>query len=77
MERRPANEWRQAPIISRPNVGQDLLARATLSFGNGTHENLTSQFRIDTWSSPFTLSSGYLNVGHPGRHLVGSLQEVV
>ena len=39
----------------------------------GVAESLSCPFRIDTWSSPFTV--GYLNVGR--RHLVGSLQEVV
>ena len=69
----PTNEWRQSPLISRPSIGQYLLDQAALSIMNGAHENLTCQFRMDTWSSPFTV--GYLNVGR--RHLVGSLPEVV
>ena len=54
-------------------MGKDLLNRAALLIEGGTEEHLTSQLRMDTWSSPFTV--GYLNVGR--RHLVGSLQEVV
>ena len=71
----PSHEWRQAPIISRPSVGKDLVNRASesMSIEGGADEGLTSQFRMDTWSSPFTV--GYLNVGR--CHLVGSLQEVV
>ena len=69
----PAQEWLQAPIAARPSVGHDLLTQVTSSIRTGAVESLTCPFRIDTWSSPFTV--GYLNVGR--RHLVGSLQEVV
>jgi hypothetical protein len=73
-----------SPLISRPSIGKDLVDQAALSIMNGTHENLAErvngthehrQFRIDTWSSPFRVTAGYLNVGR--RHLVGPLQEVV
>ena len=67
----PECDWLQAPIISRPSVGRELLDRATRSISSGNGENYP--YRTDTWSSPFTVM--YLNVGR--RHLVGSLSEVV
>ena len=69
----PAHAWLQAPIASRPSTGCDLLDRAALSIRGEAGENLNCPYRMDTWSSPFTV--GYLNVGR--RHLVGSLPEVV
>ena len=59
-------------MISRPLVDWNLLSRATsLQIGSGEASN--SPYRMDTWSSPFTVP--YLNVGR--RQLVGSLGEVV
>ena len=69
----PTQAWLQAPIATRTSVGHDLLSQATSSIWTGATEHLACPFRVDTWSSPFTV--GYLNVGR--RHLVGSLQEVV
>ena len=61
----PAHAWLQAPIVSRPSIGRDLLDRATLSIRSGAVEDLNCPYRMDTWSSPFIV--GYLNVGR--RHL--------
>ena len=69
----PTHAWLHSPIVARSSVGHDLLDQATSSIRNGAAESLTCPFRMDIWSSPFTV--GYLNVGR--RHLVGSLQEVV
>jgi hypothetical protein len=63
--------WLSSPH-DRPLVGWNLLGRATsLQIGSGEASNCP--YRMDTWSSPFTVA--YLNVGR--RHLVGSLGEVV
>jgi hypothetical protein len=67
----PEPEWLHSLMDSRPLVGWDLLSRATLQ--HGSDETSNNLFRMDTWSSPFTVA--YLNVGR--RHLVGSLEEVV
>ncbi len=68
----PEPEWLFSPMISRPLIGWNLLSRATsLQIGSGNTSNYP--YRLDTWSSPFTVA--YLNVGR--RHLVGSLEEVV
>ena len=56
-----------------PDQVLDLLDQAASSIRNETLENLHCPYRMDTWSSPFTV--GYLNVGR--RHLVGSLPEIV
>ena len=69
----PEHDWLQAPIVSRLSVGRDLLDRAALEMRRGNSDSLNCPFRMDTWSSPFTV--GYLNVGR--RHLVGSLSDVV
>jgi hypothetical protein len=59
-------------MISRPLVDWNLLSRATsLQIGSG--EAFNYPYRMDTWSSLFTVA--YLNVGR--RHLFGSLGEVV
>ena len=59
-------------MISRPLIGWNLLSRATsLQIGSGETSNYP--YRLDTWSSPFTVAN--LNVGR--RHIVGSLAEVV
>ena len=60
-------------MVSRPTVGHALLNRAASSIQDGSSETPNCPYRIDTWSSPFTVA--YLNVGR--RHLVGSLPEVV
>jgi hypothetical protein len=65
--------WLQAPMVSRPTVGHALVNRAASSIHNGSSETPNCPYRIDTWSSPFTVA--YLNVGR--HHLVGSLPEVV
>ena len=69
----PSPAWLQAPIVSRPSVGRDLLDQAASSIRNETLENLHCPYRMDTWSSPFTV--GYLNVGR--RHLVGSRPDIL
>jgi hypothetical protein len=58
-------------MISCPFVGWNLLSRAT-SLQIGSRETSNYPYRLDTWSSPFTVA--YLNVGR--RHLVESLGEV-
>ena len=68
----PTEDWLRGPIISRPQVGRDLVSRALLTIRSGVRANPDLQYTMDTWASPFTV--GYLNVGR--RHLVGSLQEV-
>ena len=73
----PTEKWMGEPIASRQKIGRDVVSRALLTIRkldrNGARDNPRQQYRMDTWSSPFTV--WYLNVGR--RHLVGSLEEVV
>jgi len=69
----PSQEWMQTPIASRAHIGRTLVDSAILFHRQARGTGQSSSFKMDTWSTPFTV--GYLNVGR--RHLVGSLQEVV
>jgi hypothetical protein len=57
----PPAEWLNAPLASRPQMGQTLLRHAVSSIREGTAATLQASYNNDTWSCQFNV--GYSNVG--------------